>query len=246
MRTVECEQGSAQWLAVRSGRITASRICDVMAVLKRGGESADRRNYRMALVAERLTGQSEQHYVSPEMLWGTEQEQFARTAYELQNEVMTDQVGFVLHPTLDYSGASPDSLVGDLGGLELKCPKTTTHLAYMMAGQVPEEYQHQMQWNMACADREWWDFASYDPRLPEGLRLFKARLPRDEGHIAEITEEVIRLNSEVEEILRRLGAPKWNSALPPTHAELNAKTVKVGDIDVPEDIMAMLAGEVIP
>ena len=134
------------------------------------------------------------------MQFGTEQEPFARTAYEIKTENIVDQVGFIFHPRLDFTGASPDGLIGRDGGLELKCPKTTTHLAYMMAGTVPKEYQYQMLWNMACAEREWWDFASYDSRLPEKLRLFIVRMPRDEARIGEIEREVLKLNSEIEYI----------------------------------------------
>ncbi len=205
MRFVDCEQNSAEWICARTGRITASRIGDMMATLKRGGEAASRRDYRAELIAERLTGRAEEHYISKEMQFGTEQEPFARTAYEIKTENTVDQVGFILHPQLDFTGASPDGLIGRDGGLELKCPKTTTHLAYMMAGTVPKEYQDQMLWNMACAEREWWDFASYDSRLPEKLKLFIVRMPRDEARIGEIEREVLKLNSEIEDIYTQLG-----------------------------------------
>jgi putative phage-type endonuclease len=205
VRLVDCEQNSAEWISARRGRITASRMCDTMARLKRGGEAARRRDYRAELIAERLTGRPEGHYVSKEMQFGTEQEPFARTAYEIKTQNTVDQVGFIFHPRLDFTGASPDGLIEQDGGLELKCPKTTTHLAYMMAGTVPEEYQDQILWNMACAEREWWDFASYDPRLPEKIRLFIVRMPRDEARIGEIEREVLKLNSEVEYICTQLG-----------------------------------------
>lgn len=200
MRVIQCEQGSAEWLQLRCGKITASRICDVMAMLKRGGEGAERRNYRVDLVAERLSGRTEDHYVSPEMAWGTEYETRARTEYEMDAGEMVETVGFILHPTIDYAGASPDGLIGSDGGLEIKCPKTATHIRWMLANQVPVEHQAQMQWNMCCAGRAWWDFASYDPRLPDGLKLFVVRLGRDDGHIAEIEEAVINFNLEVEEV----------------------------------------------
>lgn len=199
MRHVECIQGSAAWLDARRGRITASGIANVLAVLKRGGESAERRNYRISLIAERLSGRSEDHYVSPEMAWGSEFESFARAAYEVEIGVMVDTAGFILHPHFDFAGASPDGLIGDDGGLEIKCPKTTTHIRWLLAGKVPEEHQAQMFWNMRCCERQWWDFQSYDPRLPDGLKTFVVRLERDEQRLAEIEEEVVRFNNEVEQ-----------------------------------------------
>jgi putative phage-type endonuclease len=245
VRIVDCEQNSAEWVWARTGRITASRICDMMATLKRGGEAASRRDYRAELIAERLTGRAEDHYVSKEMKFGTEQEPFARTAYEIKTENIVDQVGFIFHPRLDFTGASPDGLIGEEGGLELKCPKTTTHLAYMMAGTVPKEYQHQMLWNMACAEREWWDFASYDSRLPEKLRIFIVRMPRDEARISEIEREILKLNSEVQYICAQLGI-EANLAPVEVFTESQASEeyssadkIQVEDISVPADLMEL-------
>lgn len=206
MRTIKCTQGSAEWLEVRRGKITASRIADVLAVLKKGGEGADRRNYRIEQIAERLSGRSEDHYVSPEMEWGTEFEPIARSAYEIATESMVDTVGFVLHPTFDFAGSSPDGLVGDDGGLELKCPKTTTHIKWLMDGKVPEEHQAQCLWHMTCCERKWWDFMSFDPRLPDGLKIFIARMERDDERIAAIESEVARFNDEVEATIAQLGS----------------------------------------
>jgi putative phage-type endonuclease len=236
VRIVDCEQNSAEWVSARTGRITASRMCDMMTRLKRGGEAACRREYRAELIAERLTGRAEGHYVSKEMQVGTEQEPFARTAYEIKTQNIVDQVGFIFHPRLDFTGASPDGLIEQDGGLELKCPKTTTHLAYMMAGTVPEEYQDQILWNMACAERKWWDFASYDPRLPEKIRLFIVRMPRDEARIGEIEQEVLKLNSEVQYICTQLGVEANLSPIEaftesrPSEEALNSDTVRIGDI----------------
>jgi putative phage-type endonuclease len=198
MRVIPCEQGTAQWLEVRRGRITASRIVDVLNQLKRGGEGADRRNYRIELISERLSGRSEPHYVSPEMDWGSEYEPFARSAYEIAQEVIVDTAGFILHPTFDFAGSSPDGLVGDDGLIEIKCPKTTTHTEWLMAGQVPEEHQEQMLWNMVCCERQWCDFISFDPRMPDGLKIFIVRMERDDARILDIEHEVQRFQDEVE------------------------------------------------
>ena len=241
MRFVDCEQNSAKWIWARTGRITASRIFDLMATLKRGGEAASRRDYRAELIAERLTGKAETRYVSKEMRYGREQEPFARTAYEIRTENIVDQVGFVFHPRLDFSGASPDGLIREDGGLELKCPKTTTHLAYMAAGIVPKEYEYQMLWNMACAEREWWDFASFDARLPEKLRLFIVRMPRDEARIGEIEREVMTLNNEMDIICGQLGVIANLDPIEPftesgsSEQDPNSETVQV------EEILAQLS-----
>ena len=249
MRFVDCEQNSAKWIWVRTGRITASRICDLMATLKRGGEAASRRDYRSELIAERLTGKAENRYVSKEMRYGSEQEPFARTAYEIRTENIVDQVGFVFHPRLDFSGASPDGLIREDGGVELKCPKTTTHLAYMAAGIVPKEYEDQMLWNMACAEREWWDFVSFDPRLPEKLRLFIVRMPRDEARMGEIEREVMRLNHEIDTICEQLGVmPNLDpieafTESGPSKQDPNSEAVQVEETSRPIELTELVRKE---
>jgi len=204
MRIIECEQGSPQWLKAREGKITASRMADVLNFLKRGGESQKRADYRVELIAERLTGLAADYYVSPEMKWGTEQEPFARSAYEIATGNFLDQVGFVLHPTLDYAGASPDGLYGKHGGAEFKAPKSTTHLEYMMAGAVPEAYIPQMNMEMLCCECDWIDFVSFDPRMPEDLQLFIVRHHRDEAKLKEMEAEIVRFEGEINEQIARL------------------------------------------
>jgi putative phage-type endonuclease len=204
MRTIDCIQGSAEWLQARAGKITASRIADVLAVLKKGGEGADRRNYRFELLAERLTGRAEEHYISKDMEYGTEWEPYARTAYELERGAMVDTLGFALHPTLDYAGASPDGLVGLDGMIEIKCPRATTHLKWMLAGAVPEEHEPQLSFGMLCCERQWCDFISYCPDMPDGLKLFIVRVERNDERLAQIEQEVIRFNGELKAILDTL------------------------------------------
>jgi hypothetical protein len=249
VRFVDCEQNSAKWISARTGRVTASRICDLMATLKRGGEAASRRDYRAELIAERLTGKAESRYLSKEMRYGSEQEPFARTAYEIRSENIVDQVGFVFHPRLDFSGASPDGLIREDGGVELKCPKSTTHLAYMAAGTVPKEYEDQLLWNMACSEREWWDFVSFDPRLPEKLRLLIVRMPRDEARIGEIERGVMTLNNEIDTVCEQLGA---TANLGPIGAftesgssrqDLNAEMVQVEETSRPSELRELLSKE---
>ena len=200
----DLEQGSPEWLAARVGRVTASRIADVMAKGK-GGEAQTRLNYKWQLVAEVMTGQSqEDRFFSQAMAWGVEQEPFARAAYEIQTGGLVENVGLVAHPSIPRCAASPDGLVGLDGLLEIKCPKTPTHLEYMEKGAIPGHYQLQMLWQMACTGRQWVDFATFDPRLPEELQLFVMRFPRDQTRIDAIEAEVQKFWNEIDEIIETL------------------------------------------
>jgi hypothetical protein len=202
----------------------------------------------MELVCERLTGRAYDHYVSPEMDRGHEQEQYARAAYEIATGSDVELAGFILHPTMDFAGASPDSLVfpsSTQGGLEMKNPNTATHLGWMEAGIVPPEHEPQMMWNLACAgpEFEWWDFMSFDDRLPQGLRVFISRLYRDEKRIAEMEYEVMTFHAEVDAMIERLGGPKWVPKVPTFRSE---ETERVGVHDVPADLAAMFDEEIVP
>ena len=200
----DLEQGSPEWLAARVGRVTASRIADVMAKGK-GGEAQTRLNYKWQLVAEVMTGQSqEDRFFCQAMAWGVEQEPFARAAYEIQTGGLVENVGLVAHPSIPRCAASPDGLVGLDGLLEIKCPKTPTHLEYMEKGAIPGHYQLQMLWQMACTGRAWVDFATFDPRLPEELQLFVMRFPRDQTRIDAIESEVQKFWNEIDEIIETL------------------------------------------
>lgn len=209
MRVIDCVQGSPEWHQSRAGKITASRICDVLDVLKKGGESAKRRAYKMQLLAERLTGlASNDNYVNDAMRFGMEQEPFARAAFEVATGTDVDQTGFYIHPVLDFSGASPDGLIGDDGLLEIKVPNTVTHLQYLMDGVPPKDYRPQMTWQMVCTERTWCQFVSYDPRLPEHLQLFTARYELDTDYAQEIGEAVILFNEEIEALAKSLPQPE--------------------------------------
>lgn len=242
MRVASGRQGSADWLKARAGRITASRMGDLTAIPKRGtGELACRREYRMELVCERLTGRVSDHYVSAEMQWGSGTEEEARAAYETRNGVMVDEVGLVLHPTLDYAGASPDGLVGEDGCIEIKCPKTTTHIDWLLAGVVPEEHVYQCIWVMACCERKWCDFISYDPRLPQALRMFQVRMSLDPDVARLLTDSVHLFNLSIEQMCLTLGfdglTPVYKPPLP---------DVAIGDLVVPADIDAMFDAGFVP
>lgn len=235
MNVIECAQGTTEWLQARAGKVTASRIKDVMAKGK-SGEAATRRNYRAQLVAETLTGMpQEQAFVSAEMKWGTEQEPYARAAYEVRTGRMVDQLGLVIHPTIELGAASPDGITLDHqveanllrgmneeeedklralwmkkgmapceGLIEIKCPNTATHLDYLIANEVPADYQPQMLWQMACTGAQWCDFISFDPRLPEKFQLFVKRFHRDEARIATMEAEVRQFLSEVAKTIEQL------------------------------------------
>lgn len=193
----EIEQGSAEWLAIRCGKVTASRVADVIAKTKTG-YGASRANYMAELIAERLTGAPAEKFISGPMAWGTEKEPEARALYEFLTDAEVSQVGFVPHPTISDSGASPDGLVSDDGLVEIKCPNTATHIDTLLGQSIPAKYETQMQWQMACTGRQWCDFVSYDPRMPDNMRMFVRREARNDAMIAEISEEVGKFLAELD------------------------------------------------
>lgn len=194
--TDHLEQGSEAWLAARLGKVTASRVADLMARTKTG-YGASRANYMAELICERLTGQGADRFVNAAMAHGTETEPQARTAYEFMTDATVVQVGLVPHPTIADFGASPDGLVGDDGLLEIKCPATATHIETLLTEAVPQKYMLQMQTQMACTGRKWCDFVSFDPRLPGDLQLWVSRVPRDAAVIAEIEAETVKFLGEL-------------------------------------------------
>jgi putative phage-type endonuclease len=196
------EQRTDDWFAARLGKVTASRVADVVAKTK-SGYSASRDNYMADLIVERLTGQKAAGFSSAAMEWGVEQEPLARAAYSARTGELVEEVGFIDHPTVAMSGASPDGLVSE-GCVEFKCPNTATHLEYLLAGKPPEKYVTQMQWQMACTNRPWCDFVSYDSRLPEHLQMLIVRVPRDDKRIAELEDEVRKFLAELDEKVTKL------------------------------------------
>ncbi len=201
---LQIDQQSPEWLHARCGCVTASRVKDVIAKLKSGKESASRASYKMELLAETITGSAAEHYVSAPMMHGIETEPLARNMYEIERGIEIERVGFVLHPTIKRSGASPDGLIGDDGILEIKCPQTTTHLGYFMEGIMPEEYVPQVQWQLACTGRKWCDFVSYDPRLPADFGLFIVRFERNEEAICQMEAEVKQFRAELDAMAEKL------------------------------------------
>lgn len=189
-------QGTAEWHAMRLGKVTASRVADVIAKTQKGF-GASRAKYAGELIAERLTGSPAERFSNAAMAWGTEQEPEARKTYEFYRDTDVVQVAFVSHPVIGDSGASPDGLVDVDGLLEIKCPETHTHIETLLNKEVPSKYVTQMMWQMACTGRKWCDFVSYDPRLPESMRFFCRRVHRDDALIAELEKDVVAFLNEV-------------------------------------------------
>ena len=199
------EQRSESWFAARAGKVTASRISDVLARTK-SGWGAGRKNYAAQLVAERLTGTVEPSYCNAAMQWGTDTEPHAREAYCQHMLCAVEEIAFVDHPTIAMAGASPDGLIGDDGLVEIKCPGTATHIETLLGGSIPDKYRLQMLFQMACTGRQYCDFVSFDPRLPETMQLFVQRLPRDDAEIAEVEREVAAFLAEIDETVAQLRA----------------------------------------
>lgn len=198
------EQGSAEWFALRLGKVTASRVADIVARTK-SGPSASRANYAAQLVAERLSGAVEASYTNTAMQWGTDMEPEARVAYEFLTGNAVDPVDFIEHPHIAMSGASPDGLIGTVGLVEFKCPNTATHIETLLSDAIPTKHEAQMLWQLACSPgREWCDFVSFDPRMPEEMRMFRKRFPRDNGRIAALEDEVRGFLFEVDATVKAL------------------------------------------
>jgi len=201
------EQGTSEWFAARCGKVTASRVADIIAKTKTG-PSASRENYLAQIVCERMTGKPAESYSNAAMAWGTEQEPYARAAYELAKDFLVQEVGFVVHPLIEDAGASPDGLVGDFGLVEIKCPNTATHIQTLLDQKVPEKYNTQMQWQMASTMRQWCDFVSFDPRMADGLQLFIKRVEFDPMYVAQLEKEVINFLMDVQDKIQKLNKLK--------------------------------------
>lgn len=198
------EQRTEEWFSARLGKVTASRVADVLAKIK-SGESASRKNYKMELVVQRLTGKPQESFTNAAMEWGTEQEPFARMTYEAHTGTFVKEEGFVDHPTIEGFGCSPDGLVGD-GLIEIKCPNTANHIETVLENKAPSKYIPQMQCQMACTGAKWCDFVSFDPRVPEDLQLFVVRVERDQEYIDSMEVEVKQFLSEVLDLFNQLKA----------------------------------------
>jgi hypothetical protein len=195
---IDAPQRSPEWFSARLGCATASRARNIVATIK-SGEAAERRDYRMELVLQVLTGQpADDSYTSPEMQRGTDLEPEGFAAYEMQTGRMARTVGFLRH-TEHMAGASPDGVIGDFDGLlELKCPKSATHLKYLRAGGIPSDYLPQLTHQLWISGAPWVDFVSYDPRFPESMQLFLARLHAHDAPIEDYEKRALAFLAEVD------------------------------------------------
>lgn len=197
------EQGTDEWKAERLGKVTASRVADVIARTKTGW-GASRANYMAELLVERLTGTAPDSYINAAMQWGTDQEPVARRNYEFMQECEVVTVGFVPHPTIPMTGASPDGLIGNDGMVEFKCPNSSTHIDTLLGAPVAGKYITQMHWQMVCAGRQWCDFVSFDPRMPAHMQLHITRVNRDAAMISSLEAEVTVFLGELDAKLAEL------------------------------------------
>jgi putative phage-type endonuclease len=197
------EQRTPEWFAERRGKVTASRVGDMLAKTK-SGWGAGRHNLMGELIAERLTGKSTEKFTNDAMQWGSDTEADARAAYQFEKAVLVAEAGFVPHPTIEMAGASPDGYVGIDGLIECKCPLTSNHIEILLGQSVPSKYIWQIQMQLACTQRQWCDFVSFDPRLPENMSLFINRVQRDDEAIAYMEKEIAVFLSELEEKLAAL------------------------------------------
>jgi putative phage-type endonuclease len=196
-------QRTPEWLQARVGKVTASRVGDLMA-RTRNGWAASRQSYAIELIVERLTGQPAEKYVSAAMAWGIDMEPEAKLAYERKAGMRILECGFLPHPKIEMAGASPDGLVGDFGLIELKCPTSATHIATLLGEPIDRKYVQQIQMQLACTGRAWVDWVSYDPRLPEPFDLFVERVHRNDEEIDQLEYEINNFIEEIDSTIERL------------------------------------------
>ena len=210
MRIINCEQRSAEWYHAITGSLGASQVHDSMSRLKSGPKKGERsfesKTVMGRLAVERLTGTLQDSYVSKPMQDGIDREPAARAAYSFYADTDVEQVGLVLHPSIDWTHASPDGLAGDDGLVEIKCPTGPTHLDVLLSKTVPEKYVTQIMWQLACTGRAWCDFVSYDPNFPEDLCLWIKRVERDDERIAKLEDMVREFLAELDEKLAAIQA----------------------------------------
>lgn len=194
-------QRNEGWFADRCGKVTASRIKDMTAKPTKGKQQ---NALTLTVLSERITGVQEESKPTAAMQWGIDQEPHAIAAYENATDLFVEGTSLINHPFIDWSGASPDGLVGKDGQLEIKCPATSTHLNTLLAQEVPAEHIPQITWQLACTLREWCDFVSFDPRLPKHLQLFIKRVYAKDLDITGIENSVRAFNVNIEALLAEL------------------------------------------
>lgn len=199
-------QGTDEWRALRAGKITASRACDVLAFGKRDGKPLQaRRDYVGDIVGEILTGEPKAQVRARPLDWGHDVEAAARAAYEADTGAIVELADFLPHPLVHYAGCSPDGLVGTCGQIEIKCPSNPAVHAMTLRDGMPAEHVPQIQFEMWVTGRAWCDFVSYDPRMPEHARLYIQRIERDQAFIDGLAVACESMWAEVQEMLEIIG-----------------------------------------
>ena len=202
------EQGSDTWHQMRLGKVSASRMAELLAKTKTGAFAASRAKYMAQLLCERMTGEPTEFFTSQAMQRGVDVEPVARAAYEAENLTSVEQVAWVEHPTIPMAGCSPDGLVGEHGLIEIKCKEIHNHLDSILNDKIDPDHQSQMMWQMCVTGRQWCDYVCFDDRAPEGLQLFVKRLHRDEEKIKQMEDEVRTFLKDLESMIQKLNEIK--------------------------------------
>lgn len=205
------EQNTEEWFEARRGKVTASKMSCVMSKGRGSAPSATRERYLLELLGERLTGKVHEIPCTEAMQWGNEQEGPARLAYSFYNSTQVTETGFVDHPTIVGTGASPDDLVGDCGLLEIKCPGAVRHLENLETKKIDTRYIYQIQWQMECTGRDWCDFVSFNPTFPPHIQTSIVRVEKDVSLLEEMTEKVTEFLQELNDREAELLSKKINS-----------------------------------
>lgn len=196
----------AAWLSQRTGKLTGSRMADAMDKTKAGKSSAARTKLMHELLAERLTGDVVPHFVSDFMRWGLEQEPYAKQAFEVATGSLLVPCGFYDHPEIGDFGATPDSLLDRDAVVEFKCPQTVTHIAWKLAGVVPEQHRPQILAQLACTGRTRAVFVSFDPRVPAKTQLFVREWTPERAEIEAVEQAARDFLAELEQMWEVLTA----------------------------------------
>ena len=194
MKIITADQGTPEWFAARLGLATGSKFSDVLA----GGKGLTRKAYAVQLALEIVTGKQAETFTNQAMQDGTEREPIARALYEAHTGNFVDEVGFCRHDSIEC-GVSPDGLIDEDGGIEIKCPKASTHAGYLAIPAEPSTYTAQIQGCMWVTGRAWWDFVSYHPDFPENAQLIVRRIKRDSDYIVKLEQAVKAFRNEVME-----------------------------------------------
>ena len=202
------EQGTPEWHQMRLGKVSASRMAELLAKTKTGAFAASRAKYMAQLLCERMTGEPTEFFTSQAMQRGVDVEPVARAAYEAENLTSVEQVAWVEHPTIPFSGCSPDGFVGEHGLIEIKCKEIHNHLDSILNDKIDPDHQAQMMWQMACTGRQWCDYVCFDDRAPEGLQLFVKRLERNDELIQKMEDEVRTFLKDLESMIQKLNEIK--------------------------------------